>query len=169
MRTKLTAALAVLTLLFGGAAVAVTKGGKLYIKGKNTNVYKEASLSSKVLGTLQPGDEVTWNGADKKMPSMHNVAGRWTGFVSQAALSPTKPTGEVLTNDGAPVSKQAFVSSGAATKALTEAGIKYAGEKPGGKEAAAEVIYFEEHTWNAVKGNAVKDHVRALGLNEGER
>jgi hypothetical protein len=71
----------------------------------------------------------------------------------------------VLTSDGEPVSAQAFASSGAATKALTAAGVKYASAKgPEAQAAAAQVIYVEEHTKDAYTFEAVSKHTKAQGL-----
>lgn len=167
MKKTLTAAACAAVLLGGGAALAVAKGGTLYIKAKNAKVYDKPSASGKVKATLQPGDEVIWEGADKKAPAFHQISGKAKGFAHQSTLSPKKPTGEVLTSDGAPVSAQAFASSGAATKALTAAGVKYAAAKgPDAQAAAAQVIYVEEHTKNAATAEAIAKHTKAQGLTE---
>lgn len=168
MKRTLISAACALALLSGGAALAVAKGGTLYVKAKNTKVYDKASASGKVKATLQPGDEVVWEGADKKDPAFHQISGKAKGFAHQSALSPKKPVGEVLTSDGAPVSSQAFASSGAATKALTAAGVKYAAAKgPDAQAAAAQVIYVEEHTKNSATPEAIAKHVKAQGLTGG--
>jgi hypothetical protein len=165
MTKTLTAAACAVALLAAGSALAVAKGGTLYIKAKNTKVYDKASASGKVKATLQPGDEVVWEGADKKDPQFHQISGKAKGFAHQSALSPKKPTGEVLTSDGEPVSGQAFASSGAATKALTEAGVKYAATKgPEAQAAAAQVIYVEEHTKNSATPDAIAKHQKAQKL-----
>lgn len=157
-------------VLLAGTALAVSPGGKLFVKAKNTKVYDKPNASAKVVGTLQPGDEVTWNGSAKANPQFHDVTfAKGKGFAHQSTLSPKKPTGEVLTSDGAPVSAQAFASSGAATKALTEAGVKYAAEKgPDAQAAAAEVIYVEEWSKASATPETVAKHQKALAAGGGK-
>ncbi len=112
-------------------ALAVKPGGKLYIKTKDTKVLDKADAKGKVVGTLQPGDEVVWQGADAKEKQFHAVEmGKVKGFTLQSNLSPSKPQTELLARDnGAPIDGKAFASSGAATKALNEAALKAAGKK----------------------------------------
>ena len=169
MKKRILTAACAVGLLAGGAALAVKPGETLFVKAKNTKVYDKPTASGKVKATLQPGDEVTWDGADKKDPAFHAVSGKVKGFAHQSSLSPRKPAGEVLTNDGAPVSGQAFASSGAATKALTEAGIKYSDEKGAdAKTAAIEVIWTEEHTKRSIENDAVGEHAKKQGLGGGK-
>ena len=121
----------VATLAFAAPAWAVSKGGKLYIKSKDTKVLEKADPKSKPLGTLQPGDEVTWNGADPANKQFHAIdSGKLKGFTMQQNLSPSKPQAELLAKDnGAPIDAKAFASSGAATKALNDAALKAADKK----------------------------------------
>jgi uncharacterized protein YgiM (DUF1202 family) len=123
--------LAVACCLLAMPALAVSKGGKLYIKSKDTKVLDKADAKGKVVGTLQPGEEVTWNGADDKNKQFHAIdTGKVKGFTLQGNLSPSKPQAELLARDnGAPIDGKAFASSGAATKALNEAALKAAGKK----------------------------------------
>lgn len=118
-------------LLLASEALAVKPGGKLYIKARDSRVLEKADPKSKTLGLLQPGDEVTWNGADAANKQFHAVdAGKVKGFTLQSNLSPSKPQLERLAkDDGAPIDPKAFASSGAATKALNEAALKAAGKK----------------------------------------
>lgn len=123
--------LAIACCLVAMPALAVSKGGKLYIKQKDSKVFEKADPKAKVVGTLQPGEEVTWQGADATNKSFHAVeAGAVKGFTLQANLSPSKPQAELLARDnGAAIDGKAFASSGAATKALNEAALKAAGKK----------------------------------------
>ena len=158
-------ALALVALLSAGGAWAVAKGGTLYIKSKDTKVLKDPKAGAAAVTTLQPGAEVTWNGPSDKDKQFHAVdaAGK-KGFVLMSNLSPNKIAAEIDSSTGKPMSTQAFASSGAATKALTPAGVKYA-EASGveQKEAAAEIIYVEQH--NIAKGTpaAVADKAKELG------
>jgi hypothetical protein len=62
-------------------------------------------------------------------------------------LSPSKPTTEYATTGGAAISAEAFKSSGAATKGLSQAAITYSNEKGQDKQrTAAQIIYVEENT-----------------------
>lgn len=122
-----------LAVLASGSALAVAKGGKLYIKTKDAKVFDKADAAKgKTVGTLQPGDEVTWNGADEKQKQFHAIdTGKVKGFTLQQNLSPKKPDAEYLAkDDGKPIDAQAFASSGAATKALSGAALTYSGSKP---------------------------------------
>ena len=150
----------------GSSAVSLAADRQLFIKSKDTKVLATASLTAKVVQTLQPGTEVTWKGADGKEKSLHKiVSGGKEGFVLQANLTPSRPANEFLTGDGKPISAQAVASSGAATKALTPAAIKYAAEKgPSANEAACEIIYLEEHNNNRGTTEAIAAHQKAAGL-----
>jgi hypothetical protein len=160
---------AVLAALGLGGAVSADR--QLFIKSKDTKQLKDPSFTAKVLQTLQPGTEVTWKGADPKEKTLHKVVvGGKEGYVLQANLSPNKPAEEYLTGDGKPISAQAVASSGAATKALTPAALKYAGEKgPSGAEAACEIIYLEEHNKNKGTPEAIAAFRKSAGLALGEK
>ncbi len=138
----------------------------LFIKSKDTRQLKEASFGSKVVQTLQPGTEVTWKGSDPKEKTLHKVVvGGKEGYVLQANLTPNKPSEEHLTGDGKAISAQAVASSGAATKALTPAALAYAREKgPDATEAAAEIIYLEEHNKNKGTPKLISEHLKSAGL-----
>ncbi len=150
----------------GTSGLALGADRQLFIKSKDTKLLKDPNLTAKVVTTLQPGTEVTWKGADAKEKSLHKVvAGGKEGFVLQANLTPNKPADEFLKGDGKPISAQAVASSGAATKALTPAAIKYADAKgPSANEAACEIIYLEEHNNNAATPEAIAAHQKAAGL-----
>lgn len=158
-RSLLTAA-----LLLSSAAFAVAKGGTLYIKSKDTKVLKDAKAGASAVTTLQPGDEVVWNGPSAKDKSFHEVQAKGKkGFVLQINLSPTKPV-EESDSTGKPLSKSAFASSAAATKGLTEAGVKYAKESGiKDSEAAAQIIYTEEFNKQKATPEAVAAKAKALG------
>lgn len=158
------ARIALAVICAGGAATAgVAKGGKLYIKGTGVNMYEKADASGKKTA-LKNGDEVTWNGPGDKDKSIHaiEVKGK-KGFVQQANLTPNKPKDEVASSDGKMTSAAAFASSGAATKAMSESGLKYAeGEGPNAKEVAAGLIHLEGSSEDQKKN--VADHVKKQGL-----
>ncbi len=161
MRRKLLVA----ALVTASTALAVKPGETLYIKSKDTQVLKDPKAGSKPVTKLQPGDEVIWNGPSDKDKQFHSVEakGKKKGFVLQANLTPNKPQEEIDQVSGAPMNEKARASMAAATKALTPAGINYAKNKgddaPKALEAAAEVIYTEEH--NKVK--ATPEAIAAKG------
>ena len=155
----------------GTAGLGLAADRQLFIKSKDTKLLKDANFSAKVVQTLQPGTEVTWKGADGKEKTLHRViAGGKEGFVLQANLTPSKPANEFLTGDGKAISAQAVASSGAATKALTPAAIKYADARgPSANEAACEIIYLEEHNNNQGTPEAIAAHAKVAGLAEGAK
>jgi hypothetical protein len=156
-------AVAAIALISAGGAWAIGKGDKLFIKSKDTKVLKEAKAGATAVTTLQPGKEVTWNGPDAKDKTFHeiNVDGK-KGFVLMTNLSPRAPMAEIDSSNGKPMSAQSFASSGAATKALTPAGVTYAKDSPNKAEAAAEIIYAEQH--NFAKGTPEKVLAKAKEL-----
>jgi hypothetical protein len=156
-------ALMALAVLCAATAVAgVAKGGKLYVKGSGVNMWDKPDASGKKTA-LKNGDEVTWNGPSDKDKSMQEVEfKKKKGYVQISNLTPNKPADEVA-SDGKTTSAAAFASSGAATKAMTEAGLKYAaGEGPNAQEVAAGLIHLEGSTEDEKKN--VADHVKKQGL-----
>jgi uncharacterized protein YgiM (DUF1202 family) len=117
--------LAASALLVSSAALAVKSGDTLYVKTKDAKLLDKADAKAKTIGTMKPGETVTWQGADKNKPFHKVEAGGKSGFTVQQNLTPNKPSNEVATSDGKPIDQEAFKSSGAATKALSEAGLKY--------------------------------------------
>ena len=164
-------ALAAIALIGACGAWAVAKGGTLYIKSKDTKVLKDPKADAKAVVTLQPGAEVVWNGPAEKDKTFHEIssAGK-KGYVLMTNLSPNKPAQEIDASTGKPMSAQAFASSGAATKALTPAAIKYAESKgPSANEAACEIIYLEEHNNNQGTPDAIAAHQKVAGLAGGAK
>lgn len=166
---RLYGAVAAAALLSASGAWAVKIGEKLYIKNKGVKVLKEAKATASALGKeLNVGDEVTWKGPDKTDKTFHQVtdgAGK-TGFVLMTSLSPNKPSSEVAETGKPPMDAKAFASSGAATKALTPAGVTYAKDNVNKTEAAAEIIYAEQH--NFAKGTPVAIAAKAKELGGGK-
>lgn len=160
-------ALAAAALLSATGAWAVAKGGKLYIKSKDTKVFKDAKVGPTAMKDLAVGTEVTWNGASEKDKQFHEIlVGGKKGFVLMTNLTPNKPAEEIDSSTGKPMSAQAFASSGAATKALTPAGVNYASDSPTKTEAAVEIIYVEQH--NIAKGTDAAVQARAKELGGGK-
>ncbi|MCC6337796.1 MAG: SH3 domain-containing protein [Myxococcales bacterium] len=128
---RLLIGLAASALLVASAAYAVKPGENLYIKTKDAKLLEKPDAKAKVLGTLKAGQEVKWKGSDAKNKLFHSIeAGGKQGFTLQQNLSPNKPQMEIASDDGKPIDPQAFASSGAATKALSDAALTYAAETP---------------------------------------
>jgi hypothetical protein len=123
--------LAIAVVSVSGTAMAVKVNEPLYIKTKDAKVLKTAKLTAPTLTVLQPGTEVIWLGPDKANKKLHRIrTAKGEGFILQQNLTPKKPAAEHLAkDDGKPIDPQAFASSGAATKALSEAALKYASKK----------------------------------------
>jgi len=122
------AAVVLALVLVAGAAWALAPGDRVYVRGRDVAILQSTATGAATLAKLQPGDAVVWKGADKKKPTWHRVdAKAKDGFVYIANLSTTPPASELLTSpQGAKkVDAQAFASSGAAGKALTEGAIRY--------------------------------------------
>ena len=136
----------VLMLCASTHALAIAKGGTLFIKSKDVSLQKDPSSKAKSVMKLQPGTQVIWNGPSSKDKTWHEVvvAGK-TGFIQQRDLSPNKPQSEVDSASGKPMSAAAFASSGAATSTPYGPGINtwYKGDRAS-EEAAAELLYLEE-------------------------
>lgn len=133
---RILSALAAGAMLVSTNAGAVGVGGELYVRARDTRVLEKPDLKAKVVTTLQPGAVVTWQGADAKVKQIHAISGTsggkpFKGFTLQQNLTPNKPQEEVTArSNGKPMDAQAFASSGAATKALSEAGLKYTKARP---------------------------------------
>jgi hypothetical protein len=144
------------------AVAGVAKGGKLYIKGTGVNMWDKPDATGKKTA-LKNGDEVTWNGPSEKDKSMHEIMFKnKKGFVQMANLTPNKPADEVTSSDGKTTSAAAFASSGAATKAMSESGLKYAQGEPNLQEVAAGLIHLEGTSEEQKKN--VAEHVKKQGL-----
>jgi hypothetical protein len=159
--------LAAAALLSACGAWAVAKGGSLYIKSKDVKLLKEpkAGAAPAMPKPLELGAEVKWLGPSEKDKAFHEIeVGVKKGFVLMSNLSPSKPQTEMAGSSGAPISAQAFASSGAATKALTPAAIKYSETKKGtASDSAAMVIYVEEHNKNKGTPEAIAMKSKELG------
>jgi hypothetical protein len=161
--------LALVALLVAAPALAVSKGGTLYVKNKEAKLLEKPDASAKVLVQLKPGEAVIWNGAAPENKQFHAIdAGGKKGFTLQQNLSPNKPAAEFLAkDDGKPIDPQAFASSGAATKALSEAALKFsearAKEKPNVVQLTKGVMTAEGIAKTVSKDDASKFVVSRTG------
>ena len=144
----------VLLLVLATHAFAIAKGGKLYIKNKDTKVRKDAKPEAAAVVTLQAGKEVIWNGASAKNKDWHEIVvdGK-KGFVHRADLMPNALVQE-LGAAGKPISAQAFADSGYTKCSFGPPSPAKSGS-PAEQEARAELIYLEE--LNRKQGTAELD------------
>ncbi|RKH63199.1 SH3 domain-containing protein [Corallococcus sp. AB049A] len=150
------------------AAWAVKKDEKLYVKARNTRVLKSAVPTADVVAVLQPGQQVTWKGADPKNAQWHQVTepGGKAGYVFQTNLSTKPPDMELVSKDGKTrtIDPAAFVSSGAAVKALSPGAEKYGKEKGGDYAVAVNQLKKLEGLAKAVTPVEIDAHVKQAGL-----
>jgi hypothetical protein len=134
-------------LLLATPALAVTVGGKLWVKTKDTKVRKTPDLKGAALITVQPGKEVIWLGASAKNKEWHEVSvdGK-KGFIFRSDLTPHAPVAEIAESTGKPINPQAFAASGAGyTKcSFGAAPQRPIAGSPAERETMAELIYLEE-------------------------
>ncbi len=139
MRTLL-----LLTLCVSTGALAIARGGTLYIRSTDAALLKEPKAKAPMVMKLARGTEVIWNGPSDKDKQWQEVMvmGK-KGFVRITELSPHKPQLELDSSSGKPMSAEAFASSGAATKD-GDMGRGSPQRSPSNSAAAAELIYVEE-------------------------
>lgn len=101
-------------LLLSFPALAVAKGGALFIKNKDVVLWKAPKAGAAKVATLRLGTKVVWNGASKKDKQFHSIttADGKTGFVLMSNLSPNEPQQEFDAASGKPISAEAFANSG---------------------------------------------------------
>lgn len=168
MRTRATLTAALLALALPGVAAAVKVGEPLYVKAKNTRVMQAASPTADTVVILQPGEQVTWKGADAKNKQWHQVEapGGKKGFVFQSNLSATPPNMELVTDHGEKrkVDPKGFVASAAAVKALSPGAVEYGNDKGGDSKKAVEQIQALEALARKVTPADLASHAREAGL-----
>jgi hypothetical protein len=167
---RLPTLLALVCVATSGTALAVTPGGTLYIKAKNTHLKASSSPTADTLVVLQPGKSVTYDGRAGNTPWCKvtvpvDKKGPVQGFVYQANLSISPPSMEVTSeNPGKPLSPEAFASSGAAVKALGPGAIEY-GKTLSQPESVQQLIALESLA-ASIDTAQVAEYARAGGLPE---
>jgi hypothetical protein len=151
----------------GLAAAGAKPGDTLYVKARNTRVLAGPSAGAKVVTVLQPGAAVTWEGPDPKDKRWQRVvSGKDKGVVLGATLTAEKPKAEVMsvTGEGA-ADTSAFMSSGAASKALGAGAIAYARDELKAETAASQ-LQRAENLAKTIGPREVSAHARKAGLRE---
>jgi hypothetical protein len=167
---RLPTLLALVCVATSGNALAVTPGGTLYIKAKNTHLKASNSPTADTLVVLQPGKAVTYDGRQGNTPWCKvtvpgDKKGPVQGFIYQANLSVSPPSMEVTSkNPGKPLSPEAFASSGAAVKALGPGAIAY-GKTLSRPESVQQLIELESLA-ASIDSAQVSEYARAGGLPE---
>jgi hypothetical protein len=165
MKGRMLAALLVLGTASG--ALAVTKGGTLYVKAKNTRLMASSAKDAKALAVLQPGQTVTWLGADPKAKQWHQVeAGGKKGVVFQSNLATKAPNMELVASKGTLTQKDAaeFANSAAAVKLLSDGAIAYGTKEGGAMERAVPQLQQLEKLAERVDAAKLAAHAKAAGL-----
>jgi hypothetical protein len=106
--------LAAVLALGASPGPAAKRGETLYVKSRDARLLARADPKARPVAVLQPGQAVVWRGPDKANPMFHAVeVGGKAGFTLQQNLTPTAPAPD-----------------GPAARALSEAALRYAGERP---------------------------------------
>jgi hypothetical protein len=169
-----------LALLWASAARAIEPGGAVFVRTQAPRVLSEANASARPLKvSLAVGQQLVWLGVDSTK-LFHRVA--WAalpaaqqrdcekagrcGWLHVTALTPRKPADEVLESlGGKPISGVKVASSGAATKALSEAALKY-GNTKGAAVLSGELITAESIA-SKVKPSDIAARNARVGLSPG--
>jgi len=151
-------------LSLGAAGLALAEKPKvtLYVKARNTRLMASTSATADALAILQPGDQVTWLGADPKNKQWHRVevAGKPQGVVFQSNLSKQPPNMELVTKGGAPQLHDpvAFANSGAAVKGLSKGAIGYGQAKGADFKKATEQLQRLEDLAKQINTEQLAQH-----------
>lgn len=130
LRKRVGVLLATLSLCAAATALAADEKNTLYVKARNTRLMASAAPTADVVAILQPGQQVTWLGADPKHKQWHRVKVKGQeGLVFQSNLSTRPPRMELTASSGRKVDATAFANSGAAVKGLSEGAISYGNGK----------------------------------------
>ena len=160
--------MAVLALGVASPALAVTKGGTLYVKVKNTRLMDSAATSANLVQVLQPGQTVTWLGADPKNKQWHHVevVNGKKGVVFQSTLSSQPPSMELVAGDNGPTRKNAedFANSAAAVKLLSDGAIEYGNGQGKDMQRAVDGLQKLERLAQRVDADKLSEHARRAGL-----
>jgi uncharacterized protein YgiM (DUF1202 family) len=145
----------VMALALSATSAALAAGANasiLYVKARNTRLMASASPTADVLAILQPGQQVSWQGADAKNKQWHRVLvdGK-KGLVFQSNLSKQKPSMELVTQDGTSTTDtRSLISSGAAIRGLADGAVQYGHDKgqqsPGLSKAVDQIKELEKMT-----------------------
>ncbi len=158
---------AALVLCTASPALAVERGGTLYVKVRDTRLMPSTSPTATPIALLQPGAEVEWQGADSTDKRWHHVVvNEKKGLVFQSNLSTQPPRMELISKGGVrKVDPVAFANSAAAIKGLSKGAVAYGNGKQGpGYSQAVKQIDALERLANKVTPEAIEAHAKKAGL-----
>ncbi|MBX5481866.1 MAG: hypothetical protein IRZ16_08525 [Myxococcaceae bacterium] len=134
--------LGALVALGAGASWALGSGDTIYVRARDTRVFKDPDGARPIGAPLQPGDKLVWI-EQVKGTKFHKVktAKGVVGYVLFNTVSATAPKTEVVVKqDGAHhIDAQASAAYGAAARGLTEESRKSAAHAPD-PEAAQKAV-----------------------------
>jgi hypothetical protein len=150
--------------LWGGGALGLEPNTPVYVKARNTKLLGAASANAEVKAVLRVGDTLQW--IAKSSNGFHSV--RLPGkeavyFAYGANLSLKPPRQEQWAAAGTTVDTQAFASSGAATKGLSEGAFQLAVSDAQLEKAARDLLALEA-LQAGVTDAEVDAHLRAAKL-----
>ena len=150
----------------GGALAAVKTGGTLYVKAKNTRLMDSAAPAANVVQVLQPGQAVTWQGADPKNKQWHRVeVNGKKGIVFQSTLATRPPDMELVASEGGTKKNAAdFAHSAAAVKLLSDGAIEYGNASGADMKKAVSSLQRLETLAERVKPDRLAQHAKQAGL-----
>ena len=152
-----------LALLAGGSAIALGPGTTVYVKVKNTHIFRKPDPNSELaVKAVQPGTALIWKGKVEgaNMPWQQVTVHGRTGYVLGSNLSLTKPSDELEVSDDAQ-HIDSTASSGDAVKALGGGAQAYA-QKHQNEAATAVQMQTLEVISDRVTDDLVTKHVEGL-------
>lgn len=145
------------------AVAAAAQARSLWVRVKDAPLLKDGKVGAKEVAKLNPGAQVEWQKADATKQFHEVKAGDKSGWMHVSSITPKEP-GKELDGSGAMVDPQKFASSGAATKALSPAAVKYS-ERKDSKKVAAELLQSEAIA-TSVSATDVSEFAKKSGLSK---
>jgi hypothetical protein len=164
MRRVMTRKSMLIAVLGVGAIALAADPVQLFVRAKSTKLMSSPSPTANAVATLQPGQPVSWLGADAKNPRWHkvSVSGK-TGFVFQTNLTKDKPKDELHAQGAVKVSSDGKASKGAAVKALGDGAISFGQSEPE-KKLVVDQLQALDALANQVTGKQLANHSRSNNL-----
>jgi uncharacterized protein YgiM (DUF1202 family) len=144
-------------------ALAVQKGGSLYVSAKEVTLRAKPKDNAAKVATLRAGTEVKWNGGAERDRRFHSVttADGKTGFLLLTELSPNKPQLE-LDVSGKPVGPGVPFAQQGFTKCDMGAAVRVAPASAQEAEAEAQLQEAEAINREAATPEALKKKQQEL-------
>jgi hypothetical protein len=133
-----------LALLPCTGALALKDGDTVYVRSRNTKLLEAPRADANAKQTLSAGEALTWRRA--AAGNFHEVqtrAEQQTGFVYYANLALKLPKEERWSAANTTADREAFATSGAATRGLTQGAVQLAATNASLAEAAVALKALE--------------------------